>query len=96
MDKIDNEIKNSRCPICGGPLKYIFHKGGGDSIIVPFSGEIKCTSCGMFSNKITRSNHESYHWKYDGSSEMKLKEEVWESVKPYLKMVKNNYIMDRV
>lgn len=83
--EISNEIKNSHCPVCGGNLKYILHTGGGDSIVIPFTGEIKCTNCDMFSKKISRDSQQSYHWKYDGSSEVLLKEEVWNSVKPYVK-----------
>lgn len=80
------DLKNYKCPVCGGDLEYIFHKGEGDSIIIPFWGEIRCTGCGMFSKRITRNNQESYHWNYDGTSEMKLKEEVWREAKPFLKL----------
>lgn len=83
--EIDEEIDHSSCPICGGKLEYILYPGGGDSIIIPYSGEIKCTRCGMFSKTIERSSYESYHWKYDGSSEISLKEDVWSSVKGYVR-----------
>ena len=84
-EKLNKEIALAKCPICGGGLEMNFHKGGGDSIVIPFWAEIKCKSCGMFSKKVERNSHESYHWKYDGSDEIRLKEEVWHKVKQYCK-----------
>lgn len=84
-EKLNEEIASARCPVCGGDLELNFHEGGGDSIIIPFSAEIRCKSCGMFSKRVERSSYKSYHWKYDGSDEIALKEEVWNSVKFYLK-----------
>ena len=83
--EINEEIEQSRCPVCGGRLEYVLHPGGGDSIVIPFTGELKCTRCDMFSKKISRNSQQSYHWRYDGSSEIALKEEVWNSVKPYVR-----------
>ena len=62
-----------------------FHQRGGDSIVIPFWAEIKCKSCRMFSRKVEKDCYESYHWKYDGSDEINLKEEVWYAVKRYCK-----------
>ena len=66
-------------------LEMHFHQGGGDSIVKPFWAEIKCKSCEMFSKKVKKDSYESYHWKYDGSDEIKLKEEVWLGVRQYCK-----------
>lgn len=84
-EKLNKEIDSAKCPICGSNLKMRFHQGGGDSIVIPFWAEIKCKSCGMFSKKIERNSYESYHWNYDGSDEIALKEEVWHSVMNYCK-----------
>ena len=85
-DKVINlEIANYRCPVCGGELEYVLHPGGGDSIVIPFVGELKCSVCNMFSKKVSRDSYQSYHWKYDGSSEISLKEDVWNSVKSFVK-----------
>lgn len=84
-EKLNKEIALAKCPICGGGLEMNFHQGGGDSIVIPFLAEIKCKSCGMFSKKVERDSYESYHWKRDGSDEIKLKEEVWHSVMQYCK-----------
>ena len=84
-EKLNKEIALAKCPICGSDLEMKFHKGGGDSIVIPFWVEVKCKSCGMFSKKVERSSYESYHWNYDGSDEIALKEEVWKSVMQYCK-----------
>jgi len=84
-EQIDKEIQSSRCPVCGGELEYVFNQGGGDSIVIPYSAEIKCKKCGMFSKVIRRNSQQSYHWKSDGSDELSLKEDVWNSVKRYVK-----------
>ena len=84
-EKLNKEIALAKCPICGGDLEMNFHKGGGDSIVIPFWAEIKCKSCGIFSKKVERNSYESYHWNYDGSDEIALKEEVWYSVMRYCK-----------
>lgn len=84
-EKLNEEIALAKCPVCGGNLEMNFHQGGGDSCVIPFWAEIKCKSCGMFSNKVKRNSYESYHWKYDGSDEIKLKEEVWYGMKKYCK-----------
>lgn len=84
-EKLNEEIASAKCPICGGDLEMNFHQGGGDSIVIPFWAEIKCKSCGMFSKKVERNSYDSYHWKYDGSDEINLKEEVWYAVKRYCK-----------
>ena len=84
-EKIDKEIQSSRCPVCGGELEYVFHRGGGDSIVTPYSAEIKCKKCGMFSKVIKRNSQQSYHWISDGSDEISLKRDVWNSVNGYVK-----------
>ncbi len=84
-EKIDKEIQASRCPICGGELEYVFNEGGGDSIVIPYSAEIKCKKCDMFSKIIKRNSQQSYLWKSDGSDEISLKRDVWNSVKGYVK-----------
>jgi len=84
-EKLNKEIALAKCPICGGNLEMYFHEGSGDSIVIPFWAEIKCKYCGMFSKKVKRDSYESYHWKYDGSDEIRLKEEVWSEVKQYCK-----------
>ena len=86
-EQIDKEIEQSRCPICGGKLELVIHRGGGDSIVTPFVGIVRCTRCDMFEKRIERTAHESYHWKYDGSDEIALKREVWSLVKRYIKRV---------
>ena len=84
-DAIDSEILSSRCPVCGGELQYVFNIGGGDSIVIPYSAEIKCKSCDMFSKTIRRNTYQSYHWRSDGSDEISLKRDVWNSIKRYVK-----------
>ena len=84
-EKIDREIRSSRCPVCGGELQYVFQQGGGDSIVIPYSAEIKCKRCGMFSKIIRRNSQQSYLWKSDGSDEISLKRDVWNAVKSYVK-----------
>ncbi len=84
-EKIDKEIQSSRCPVCGGELQYVFHRGGGDSIVTPYSAEIKCKKCDMFSKVIKRNSQQSYHWISDGTDEISLKRDVWNSVKGYVK-----------
>ena len=84
-EKIDSEIQSSRCPVCGGELEYVFNQGGGDSIVTPYSAEIKCKKCDMFSKVIRRNSQQSYHWNSDGSDEISLKRDVWNSVKGYVK-----------
>lgn len=84
-EKIDKEIQASRCPVCGGELEYVFHQGGGDSIVDPYYATIKCTKCDTFSKTIKRNSQQSYLWKRDGSDEMALKRDVWNSVKRYVK-----------
>ena len=84
-EKIDKEIQSSRFPVCGGELEYVFNQGGGDSIVTPYSAEIKCKKCDMFSKVIRRDSQQSYHWKSDGSDEISLKRDVWNSVKGYVK-----------
>jgi hypothetical protein len=84
-EKIDKEIQSSRCPVCGGELEYVFNQGGGDSIVTPYSAEIKCKKCDMFSKVIRRNSQQSYHWNSDGSDEISLKRDVWNSVKRYVK-----------
>jgi hypothetical protein len=39
----------------------------------------------MFSKVIKRNSQESYHWISDGRDELALKEDVWNSVKGYVK-----------
>ena len=84
-EKIDKEIQSSRCPVCGGELEYVFNQGGGDSILAPYSAEIKCKKCDMFSKVIRRSSQQTYLWNSDGSDEISLKRDVWNSVKGYVK-----------
>ena len=84
-ERIDKEIETARCPVCGGKLEITIHRGGGDSIVTPFVGTVKCQSCDMFKKEIKRSSYNSYHWSYDGSDEIALKKEVWNSVKSYVK-----------
>jgi len=84
-EKIDSEIQSSRCPVCGGELEYVFNQGGGDSIVTPYSAEIKCKKCDMFSKVIRRNSQQSYLWNSDGSDEISLKRDVWNSVKGYVK-----------
>lgn len=84
-EKIEQEIKSSRCPACGGELQYVFNRGGGDSIVIPYSAEIKCKRCGVFSKTIRRSSQQSYLWNSDGSDEISLKRDVWNAVKSYVK-----------
>ena len=84
-EKIDKEIQSSRCPVCGCELEYVFNQGGGDSIVIPYSAEIKCKKCDMFSRVIRRSSQQSYLWNSDGSDEISLKRDVWNSVKGYVK-----------
>ena len=84
-EKIDREIRSSRCPVCGGELQYVFNRGAGESIVIPYSAEIKCKRCDMFSKTIRRNTYQSYHWKSDGSDEISLKRDVWNAVKSYVK-----------
>ena len=84
-EELDENIANSRCPICNGKIQYIFHAGGGDSIVIPFRGEIRCTKCNMFKHTVERNSYDSYHWSYDGSSEVALKSETYNAVRYYLK-----------
>ena len=84
-EKIDREIQSSRYPVCGGELQYVFNIGGGDSIVIPYSAEIKCKRWGMFSKIIRRNTYQSYHWRSDGSDEISLKRDVWNAVKSYVK-----------
>lgn len=84
-EQIDKEIQESRCPVCGGELQYVFNEGGGDSIVIPYSAEIRCKKCGMFSKTVERNSQQSYLWKSDGSDEIALKRDVWYSVKGYVK-----------
>jgi hypothetical protein len=84
-EKIDKEIQSSRCPVCGGELEYVFNQGGGDSIVTPYSAEIKCKKCDMFSKEVKRDSQQSYHWNSDGSDEISLKRDVWNFVKGYVK-----------
>ena len=84
-ETIDSEIRSSRCPVCGGELQYVFNRGGGDFIMIPYSAEIKCKRCDMFSKTIRRDTYQSYHWRSDGSDEISLKRDVWNAVKSYVK-----------
>ena len=84
-EKIDREIRSSRCPVCGGELQYVFQQGGGDSIVIPYSAEIKCKRCGMFSKIIRRTSQQSHLWRSDGTDEISLKRDVWNAVKSYVK-----------
>ena len=84
-EKIDKEIQSSRCPVCGGELEYVFNQGGGDSIVKPYSAKIKCKKCDMFSKVIRRNSQQSYLWISDGTDELSLKKDVWNSVKGYVK-----------
>jgi uncharacterized protein YeeX (DUF496 family) len=84
-EKIDSAIQFSRCPVCGGELEYVFNQGGGDSMVTPYSAEIKCKKCDMFSKVIRRNSQQSYLWNSDGSDEISLKRDVWNSVKGYVK-----------
>lgn len=84
-EQIDNEILGSRCPVCGGELEYVFNEGGGDSIVIPYSATIQCKKCDMFTKTVHRNSQQSYLWNSDGSDEISLKSDVWNSVKGYVK-----------
>ena len=84
-EKIDKEIEKARCPVCGGKIEYFMHKGGGESIVKPYIGIIKCSRCGMFKKEIERNSEQSYHWIRDGSCEIALKRDTWNAVKYYVK-----------
>jgi len=85
-EKIDKEMEKARCPICGGKIEYLMFEGGGDSIVTPYRGIVRCTCCDMFKKEIVRNSQQSYHWISDGSCEIELKRETWDSVKYYVKM----------
>lgn len=84
-DQIDKEIEKARCPICGGKIEYVMHEGGGDSIVRPYRGVVRCTRCDMFKKEIERNSQQSYLWISDGSCEIALKRDTWNAVKYYVK-----------
>lgn len=46
---------------------------------------VKCSKCEMFSYKRNINGYDSYHWSYDGSSELSMLKELKNATAKYLK-----------
>ena len=75
-EEIISEIEKSRCPVCGGKLKYESRVEPSDYHSYAY-GKIFCTRCNTFSIKTEKKSYEAYHWLFDGSSDLTLLEETF-------------------
>lgn len=85
-EEIIFEIEKSRCPVCGGKLKYESHVEPSDYHGYAY-GKIFCTHCDTFSIKTEKNSYEVYHWHFDGSSDLALLEETFSKLN-YIKQKK--------
>jgi hypothetical protein len=84
IESIENKINQSKCPVCGGNLKYKTGISTNECYSYAY-GKIFCTCCNTFSDVVERNSYEAYHWNFDGSSELELLEDTFNKVKNYLK-----------